>query len=201
MEGTSSFFNTDLNISIPLLIDDVKNYHNFKMARCTYFSIQCDVPSPNWQLGLGRLVVPFFLVGLSGIIFKPLGNRVIFSSHQLIEDLFNVIEEHPSFFIDTNDIWMPNNIFFNSPMRGQVYRVDYKLFMEAYLFREEKISKDKFIGLCEEMKGNIRYSEEETVSFKHWGELQIKEAKHLYPKNIELELKYRGMHTRRRKHG
>jgi len=178
-------------ISVPLLIDDTKKYDTFQMARCTYFSIECDVPSPGWQLGIGSEPIPFLMFGLSGIVFKPFGKDPIFPSPDSIDSLFNTIEENPSLFIDTNDIWLPNEIFPLSPKRGEVYRVDYDLFKAAYLFREDKISENKFLKICRELKGRVHYSPEESESFIGWAKRQIAEAKDRYPKKMESALKYR----------
>jgi len=177
-------------ISVPILIDDLKKYDTFQMTRCTYFSIECDVPSPGWQLGMENQTIPFLMFGLFGIVFKPFEKSPIFLSPDSIDSLFNTIEENPSLFIDTNDIWLPNKIFPSSPKRGEVYRVDYDLFKAAYLFREYKMSEDKFLEICRELGKGVRYSPEETESFRGWAERQIEKAKRLYPKKVESALKY-----------
>lgn len=180
-----------LTFDIPVIIDDVKNYRNFSMTRCTYFTIECDVPSPNWILGLENKSIPFVLIGLSGVVFKPIGDSALFPSAESIEELFNTIETSPSLYIDTNDLWLPNVLFQTPQRRGQVYRVGNRLFNEAYLFREEKISEDYFLRRCSHLKPEIRHSEKETLSFENWGKSEIEKAKGLYPKNKNLELRYR----------
>lgn len=180
-----------LTFDIPVIVDDVKNYRNFSMTRCTYFTIECDVPSPNWVLGLKNKSIPFVLIGLSGVVSKPIGDSALFHTPESIEELFNTIETSPSLYIDMNDLWLPNVLFQAPHRRGQVYRVENKLFNEAYLFREEKISEDHFLHRCSNLRPEIRYSEKETHSFENWGKLQIEKAKGVYPKNKNLELGYR----------
>jgi len=180
-----------LTYDVPVIVDDVKNYRNFSMTRCTYFTIECDVPSPNWILGLENRSIPFVLIGLSGVVFKPIGDSVLFLSAESIEELFNTIETSPSLYIDTNDLWLPNALFQAPHRRGQVHRVGNKLFNEAYLFREDKISEDHFLHSCSHLSQETRYSEKETLSFENWGKSQIEKAKGLYPKSKNLELRYR----------
>lgn len=178
--------------TIPIMIDDIKKYKNFNMTRCTYFSIECDSPSPDWILELENREVPFYLFGLSGIIREPIGSKTEFDSPHFIDELFEAIEEIPELFVDINDIWLPNFLFEGSPdKRGDVYRVKERLFIEADRFREDKISPDRFLNICRELKAYLYYSETETKSFKEWANNQVLKAKEEYPKNPELALKWR----------
>lgn len=104
-------FERDNMRSIPIMVDDVKNYINFNMTRCSYFSIECDLPSSGWILELKKRDIPFYLISLSGVIEGPVGDNYIFNSSELIEELFDIVEEIPELFIDVNDIWLPNLLF------------------------------------------------------------------------------------------
>jgi hypothetical protein len=175
---------------VPVVVDDVKSYGKFKMTRCTYLTIECDIPSPDWVLGLRKKSIPFQLIGLSGLIIGPAGGGRLFESFDSIEALFNTIESHPSLFVDINDLWLPNKLFQSHPHRGQVYRVESRLFHVAYLYREERISEGQFLRQCNGLKGNIRFSKKETRSFENWSRFQIQKAKDSFPKNRGLELKW-----------
>ena len=177
--------------SVPIVIDDVKKYKNFSMARCTYFSIESDVPTTDWILELDKQSIPFHLFGVTGIIIKPLGRKKRFDSPGSIDRLFDMIERHPSLYVDANEIWLPNFLFKSSVKRGHVYRIASGLFKEAHLFQQNQITKEKFFETCTDSKQNIYYSAEETKSFKNWANEQIKSAKKRFPKNRDLELKYR----------
>lgn len=178
--------------TIPVIVDDVKTYPDFEMTRCTYFTIESDTPSPDWILGLGNLDIPFYLLGLSGIIWKPVKGD-FFDNPDLIEKLFNAIEEGPGLYIDVNDIWLPNYLFYSSKSkRGDVYRIGEELFNKAYLYREDRISKEEFLMFCEKLEEELYFSEKEAYSFRRWGKDQIAMAKQIYPKNRELELKWHG---------
>ena len=68
-------------ITIPVIIDDVKKLENFSMSRCTYFSIQCDTPSPGWTLTIGNISTSFLMMGMSGIIYSPADGSDRFDHH------------------------------------------------------------------------------------------------------------------------
>ena len=178
--------------TIPIMIDDIKQYKGFDMTRCTYFSIESDIPAGEWILRLKDLEIPFYLIGLSGIITEPIGEKTEFDSPHLIDEIFKTIEESPELFVDINDIWLPNFMFKNAPhVRGSVFRTKEKLFAEAIRFREDKIPTEKFEKSCRELKDYLFYSKKETQVFKEWAIKQINIAKETYPKNPELALKWR----------
>lgn len=173
--------------NVPVIIDDIKIYLNFQMTRCTYFTVESDSPSPNWFLGLNNQQLPFYLLGLSGIIFKPFGDSDIFESIELINEVFNLVESDTSLYIDTNDIWLPNFLF-NEHKRGQIYRIEKDLFLKALLFRETKIDEEEFLMYCKEFVKKIYYSSKETEVYHEWISQQINEARGIYPKNKNMAL-------------
>jgi hypothetical protein len=181
----------DRTFDVPVVVDDVKCYGKFKITRCTYFTIECDAPSSNWVLELEKKSIPFLLIGLSGLIVRPIGGGRLFESSDSLDELFNTIESHPSLYVDINDLWLPNKLFQGVPHRGDVYRVGIELFHVAYLYREERISEDQFSRQCSERKGNIRFSKKETRSVENWSRFQIQKAKDSFPKNKGLRLEYR----------
>lgn len=178
--------------SIPVMLDDIRKYDDFDMSRCTYFTIESDAPSPNWVLGPQSLNIPFYLLGLSGIIWKPLGDHHIFDSPESIDGLFDAIEDRSELYIDVNDIWLPNYLFDDLPHeRGNVYRIEEKLFVESYLYRHDRVSLEQFLKSCEELRKSIAFSEIETKAFKKWEMNQIEQARDVvYPKKSESELKW-----------
>jgi hypothetical protein len=173
--------------NVPVIIDDIKIYLNFQMTRCTYFTVESDFPSPNWFLQLNNHQLPFYLLGLSGIIFKPFGDSETFESVELINEVFNLIESNTSLYIDTNDIWLPNFLF-KEHKRGQIYRIENDLFLKAFLFRETKIDEEEFLIYCKEFFKSLYYSSKETEVFHEWINQQINEAREIYPKNKNMEL-------------
>jgi hypothetical protein len=176
---------------IPVMVDSIKKVEDFDMSRCTYFTIETDGPSPDWHLGTEGIDIPSYLLGISGIIYKPLGDKDVFETPQSVDELFDLIESHPELYVDTNDIWLPNDLFEGQPHeRGHLYRVDPDLFKEAYAYRQDRIPKDQFIKFCKGMRGAVIFSEVETEAFKGWQEGQIEVAKKKYHERPERALKY-----------
>lgn len=143
-------------IHIPVMVDDVKNIEKMKFTRCTYFSIQCDTPSFNWFLETNIGTLPFLLLGLSGIIYCPLGEAYKFTLPNQIEELFDLADKQEGLYIDINDIWLPNMAFPNEiAKRGAAYRVYIEIFKNALKFREHQISFKTLEEICSEYPEGI----------------------------------------------
>jgi hypothetical protein len=175
---------------MPVLIDDVKSMDQFNMTRASYFTIQSAASSENWFLNLDETIIPFYLLGISGIIMQPIGTKPIFDSAESIEELFDLIEEQPNLSVDTDDIWLPNFLFNGPHERGHVYRIRIKLFNEAQRFKLDEMPDELFLSLCKEMTEFIHYSEKETNAFKTWEEIQIQGAIEQYPKDSKSALEW-----------
>ena len=179
-----------MNKTIPIMIDDRKMYKNFNMTRCTYFSIECDRPSGDSILGLVSKEIPFFLLGISGIIFKPLSGNSHFNSVQSIDLLFTTVEDNPSLFIDINDIWLPNYLFQEQQKRGFIFRIPTKLFFIGLEYRDDQISLEKYTSRCEEFHNSVEYSKKESETFKKWNESHIKQAVDIHQEKKKFDLKW-----------
>jgi hypothetical protein len=178
--------------TIPIMLDSIKKMEDFDMSRCTYFTIETDVPSPDWRLGTEGLEIPSYLLGVYAIIYKPLGANETFDTAESIDDLFDAIEDRPDLYVDTNDIWLPNDLFEGLPhKRGHVYRADPELFKQAYAYRQDRISKNQFTEFCRGRKGAVKFSEVETEAFRGWEARQIEAARKHYHEHPERGLKYR----------
>ena len=165
--------------SIPVILDGIRKYDGCYMSRCSYFIMESDLSaesnalSPNWMLMMQALNVPFYLLELSGIIWKPLGDSYIFDSPDSIRDLFDAIDSSPLLRADTSDIWLPGYLFKNSPKeRGSVYRIQGRLFSQAYSYQKGRISPEQFLEFCEESRSRIAFSELETRSFSAWRDME-----------------------------
>ncbi len=177
---------------IPVIIDDVKRYGRFQMTRCTYFTIECDTPSSEWTLDVEGQRIPIYMLGLSGIIWKPVGKAELFGSVYLIDELFDAIERNPALFVDVNEVWFPNFLFTPPDnKRGSLYRVSEELFAKAYLFASARIGKKEFVNYCKGVSRTmaIWYSKEETEAFSQWQKTHIEGARQLYHKAPALKLK------------
>lgn len=175
--------------SVPVLIDDFKSSDKIHMTRCNYFSIETDSPSFGWTLELSNTQIPFIMMGLSGIITRSLKGGP-FTDLNSIKSLFVAIEENPALYVDINEIWLPNILFKRNANRGDVYRISEKLFISSLNFQKRQIQLKHFQEIALEFRTNMIYSELESISFRNWEKEIINQAREIYPKNKELELKW-----------
>jgi hypothetical protein len=174
--------------TVPVMIDDLKEIGNFRMTRATYFYVESLEPSPDILLEFGELEFPVFSLEFSGVIYRPLGDTEIFESSDLIENIFLEVEKHESFYVDSDNLWIPNRMFDRRPARGDVYRLNYSLFSKLYTLCKDDASLDDRARKLVAPSGDIAFSEKETEAFKDWTNSIIEEAKRVYPKDRNLKL-------------
>ncbi len=178
---------------VPIFVDSVKSADGLHLTRCSYFSIECTLPSNEWTLELSDGSIPFLLIGLSGIILSPInGSR--FESIEQVEELFDSIESREGLLVDSQELWVPTMVFDRRPERGVVYRAPLKTFAQAIRYTSSSISLEEYFENVKELgeDGTVRFSEVETTVFKSWEESIIEDAIASYPKDEELKLRYDG---------
>lgn len=181
--------NFEDQITIPVIIDDVKKLENFNMSRCTYFSIQCDTPSPGWALTIQNIHISFLMMGISGIIYSPDDGSDKFDHPDKFEKVFSIIESHESLYVDINDIWIPNLFFtIGKQKRGSVYRIPLDVFLVALAFRENTSSLKGLVKACDKHPKGAIFQDDETSAFSIWSKKQIDKAKKFYRSNPQKKL-------------
>ncbi len=175
-------------VTIPVFVDSVKR--ELGLARMTYFSIEAEQPSPDWMLSLGGQSIPLYLISMSGIIHRPTPEQSTFQSAAQIDKLFDSIEQDQTLMVDINHIWLPDFVLSEPYTRSDVYRIGAELFTEALNFVNSQIGKSAFLEVCKAHLETVSRSDRETLAFKEWGDLQVKNAKDQFPKDRSLELKW-----------
>lgn len=164
-------------ISIPVVIDGVKKLKDFKMCRCTYFSVRSDTPSKDWPIGLPGRKTPLFMVGISSVICQPSNRSNLFDSPDKYDNLFHFIEDKTEAYVDLNDLWLPNFLFERKyRKRGNLFRVSTGLFSAAHNYRNDLITEEEFNTICRKRGNTAKYSAKETRAFGQWAEKHLKEA-------------------------
>jgi len=81
-------------VSIPVIADSLPRGSWNDLARCLYFTITAEDPGTDWFLRLGGFVnVPFLMLGLEGIIFRPIRpDAEEFTDPDLLDELIRVVE-------------------------------------------------------------------------------------------------------------
>jgi len=176
-------------LTIPVIIDDVKDQAGFQMSRCTYFSIASNVPSPDITLDR-RINLPSIMVGFISVICRPSNRSMLFDKPDKISGLLERVEKNQGLYVDINDLWLPNFIFDEeNRKRSSVYRIDTELFRLAFNYQNEIISDEDFIKFCRDMKLTADFSPKETIAFSKWGREQIEHARKYYKENTSRWLK------------
>ena len=159
----------DLPIPAPIFVDAVVDVAEPRLVRCNYLAIEADDPMPGWALRLdGTNSLPFFMLGLSGIIVSPPGKRQ-FSSGGDVDATINLLESH-GFTVEASDLWLPHFLFKKQSfdlVPGLVFRVNGALFAFAFRYRDGQVSWEEFAGFCRETEVP-RFSREESAAFKDW---------------------------------
>ena len=161
---------------IPIIIDDIKRLDGFDMTRCVYFHIECEDTLDRWFLGLGGESTPFLMLGLSGIIMRPLDGSPVFESPRHVDELFEAVEgfrreerDEPQMNIEIADVWIPNRLFRRrDAARGDVYRATSDLLRGATAFTVGRLSYEGFVRSTYEQENSLRFSELETKVFSGW---------------------------------
>jgi hypothetical protein len=180
--------------SVPVIIDDVKDLPDFKLSRCTYFTIECEESLPETSLGTKLLRMPVLTLGMVGLVHAPLEDDE-FSEVEQIEKLLAAVEQDERLEVETSDIWLPNEALAlakgkGKPTRGDLFRLSHDLFLLAHQHRRELLSNEQLTEACAGRGAEMRYSARETEAFQEWMEAEIKSAVKFYHDHEKLALKY-----------
>ena len=178
---------------IPILVDDVKQLGGFNMTRGTFFTIDASGMGDDWVAILRGQGVPFLLLGVTAVLHRPDLDHLLFDSAASIDDLFDRIESVEGLVVESEHIWLPNNLFDphignysigKKPIqleRGAVWRIGFGSFQMALTFRQEVIAADIYVERCWELiqagQIEIGYSSEETAAFRAWSDEQFQAAR------------------------
>ncbi len=176
---------------LPVLVDKFITDTSERFVRCSYFTVECEEPQPGWAVEYNNKRLPVFLIGLRGIIWKPLGRGKYFNTRLQVQKLFHEIEQNKLLLVELDEILIPTSLFQDTKVyRGQVYRVRDDLFQIAYKYRTDRISKKEFYRMIDEFSSSDRksdnitskkpllwLSEKESKSFMEWENVVVEEAR------------------------
>jgi hypothetical protein len=180
--------------TIPVIVDAVRTHGDLKQARCRYYTIASDEPvTSSFSLKTGQRF-PFLLLGLTGIIFKPLGRAKRFAKAVQITELFEAVEHDGTLFVASDVVHLPLDGLTGSAdghgVRGMVYRIPIELFSLARNFTRGQISEENLTAACRDGAMRAVHSPSETNAFKAWSQLQIAAAREHYLGKPDRALRY-----------
>lgn len=177
-------------ITIPIIVDDVKALESFKMTRLIYFSIGATEFFSDFLIEFENIELPVTVIDFHGIITRSI-DETRFSTPESIGKLFDTIEDTEGLYVDTNDIWLPNELFPQIMKRGDLVRISTALFKLALAYRSDKLSYNDFLSGSLELKSEIYKSPDEDKAFKKWSSEQIEYAIERYNKSpVKNRLKF-----------
>jgi hypothetical protein len=177
-----------LNDDIPILIETLSRPF-FRMVRCLYFTVEFDTPESGWALTLSGRSFPFLMLGLTGVVQASFdGQR--FDNPRLIDEFIDTVEDLNG-LVSLEDIWLPEHAFNSEIAVGYVYRISLRLFRSAFLFRDSRLTSERFAEELREFHNEVEVSEAETKAFTRWSNGTIERAMSAEPKSnrLRLELK------------
>jgi hypothetical protein len=190
-------------VSIPVIADSLPRGAWNDLARCLYFTITAEDPGTNWFLQLGGFVtVPFLMLGLEGIVFRPIQpDAEEFTDPDLLDELIRVVEGLDGFTVETEYLWLPTALLDKAwlagrtgeevredhPDRGTVFRVDSRLFTRAFRAARDGTDFGRFAAFAldqsvgEGPNAAVRYSPLETGAIRKWSEGQVRASENFVP--------------------
>lgn len=181
--------------TIPVILDGmVREGGPGYVGRCVYFSIVADEPRTNWTLGLEMERIPFVMLGLQGIIHRPVeADEEEFIHPWLLEKLIRRVEEQAGMSVETEFLWLPGWLLEQAwsvspatereapqPTRGSLFRVAAPLFAAAFRAARDGTGFDTLwegeVRVGEGPEPALRYSPVETEAVRRWSREQAVES-------------------------
>ena len=164
------------NLTVPVIVDDIKTFSEFPMARCSHFVVDADHSANAGELSFQTNDSVLLVLGARGVICGRGGKNPQFEDGHQIDELFDSFESDDQFSIETADIWIPNALIvgcYESAKRGDVFRIGSRLFNVCFNFRYDRLEQSDFMMLAGDLADSIEFSEMETKAFAHWHEIQL----------------------------
>ena len=182
---------SDLDAStVPLAIDSVKSGDGFDMTRCSYLLIEAGDPDRIWTITSGNRQLPFAMISLSGIIFRPPSDEQ-FTTPDLIEETYDFVEKELGLSISPSSVWLPNKLMPSPKLEeGTVLRAGWNMLALAMRHWNGTLANEEYLQQAFEVEPRIAISEEETKAFTIWHDSLIEDSRRLYHENVSKALEW-----------
>ena len=180
------------NASVPVFVDDIKNYKDFKFTRLSYFYLDLSTPE-EFSIEINDEKLPVAVIDFEGIIISGIRENFYFDTPQIIEDLFDFIYDETPFNVSSGYIWLPNSLikkYVSEKIDSKsVLRITMDLFIEA----SKKLLMPEQINLNDlsQKEQLIYYSRKEAFAFSEWTDLTLDAIKKSYHQNTANNLRNR----------
>jgi len=181
-------------LTVPLILDAALQTTAEQIARCVYFTIEADEPAGGWFLEFGgRLRLPFLLIGLQGIVHRPISaDHPEFTEAWLLDELIEIVESREELYVNTEYLFLPTALLKaawaghgrsseddeTGPVPGAVFRVSHSLFVDAFRAARGGASVEELVALGRDVREEgdtplVRYSPDETRGMRDWTAKQV----------------------------
>lgn len=181
--------------TIPVILDDIAASG---LCSLIYFCFEAAGPAGDWTIRPPE--VPFLMLGLQGIVFRPMrtGQNVgpasdEFVTPDLIDLTLDNLEEHGRVQVETSRLLLPLTLLQAvraNPSREDVYRLRHDVFLQAFQHSRAQLDLQAFVSQVnlyqseiERLRNSrseedmpVRFSEVETKAFRVWSDQHIAEA-------------------------
>jgi hypothetical protein len=190
-------------LTVPVLIDDSGHESTttsnetstpVSLVRGVYFVFDASQPSPGWSLNINGRSLPFFMVGLSGIVYRAAGvpeaQNGWFLTTSDIEQTFEFIERTRGMIVETGRIYLPLRVVeacIRTPHEHDVLRVRGDMFVDALQFAQGRLMDHDYEKRLDSYVLQtpvsitgvplVQSSPEETQAFACWCEEQLRSAR------------------------
>jgi|688.fasta_scaffold859976_1 hypothetical protein len=192
-----------MTLSVPVIIDSIKQDETFPFTRCFYYCIDWSYIDHNidseydiyrekslLQAASYFLLRPshmtdLLLFSLSAIITGPSYENNRFDKAEDFKKLVDILDnDDPDFYLNQNAIWLPNLVLnLEKCVRGSVYRLGRRAFRLAHNFTEGQLDQEEYLANFDALREEVNISESETEAFKQWNEQVLEEIKEKYKSN------------------
>lgn len=176
------------NVSIPVMIDDVKrDLESFEMTRTRFLLIESTEPEVGLTAAASEVRLPAFLLSLSGVVYRPSESSDTFNSAKQIEELHETVEASELLEMESDELWLPTSPIDevrSEPKFGDVFRVALPLFRLSMSFGRDGVTLASFLEQANSMRQQVTYSDVETSAFRDWYQQQVEEAEVNYEKQL-----------------
>jgi hypothetical protein len=155
---------------VPVFVDAVIASEDFPIVRCSYLTLEIEEPAPNVQVSLAVFATPMspLLLALWAVVRQPV-HATHFTRPGHFAELFDRVESTPGWSIETNDLWLPSDLFrARVPAPGEVYRLGTRLFAIAVRFRHGAMERNRFVAIAHDLVRDLSPSPAETDAFQQW---------------------------------
>ena len=172
-------------VSVPVIIDSLKEFGEMRLLRCIYFYIETDECIPIDMLNRPKGKTLALLVDGKVVVVSPPGAKETFVEPEDIVSLFDAIEQQGHQSVQNGTVWVPANELINqsgdnATKKGQVIRMASEAFAICLAYGRNRIDEAELKERWLRLEDAVHLSPDETRAFWEWNRTVIGALSHKY---------------------